>query len=139
MKVKRLNIQEKNHSFDVSLLFVTIFLCIFGLIMVYSASYYTAATRGLPGDYYFRRQLRSNLLGIALMLAAAFVPYHLHRISAPVLYAAALILMVLTNYTSLGYTAGGRTRWITLFGIRFQTADVNPQHYSQFSPRYRPL
>lgn len=124
MKVKRLNIQEKNHSFDVSLLFVTIFLCIFGLIMVYSASYYTAATRGLPGDYYFRRQLRSNLLGIALMLAAAFVPYHLHRISAPVLYAVALILMVLTNFTSLGYTAGGRTRWITLFGIRFQTAEV---------------
>ena len=124
MKVKRLNIQEKSHGFDVSLLFVTLFLCLFGLIMVYSASYYTATARGVAGDYYFQRQLRSNLIGIALMLAAAFVPYHLHRISAPVLYVIALVLMGLTNYTSLGYTAGGRTRWITLMGIRFQTAEV---------------
>ena len=67
MKVSRLNLQEQNqkYSFDISLLFVTLFLCVFGLIMVYSASYYTAEMKGLGGSYYFKRQLISDLVGIA--------------------------------------------------------------------------
>ena len=53
MKVRRLNLQDQNekHTYDISLLFVTVFLCVFGLIMVYSASYYTAEMKGLGSNY----------------------------------------------------------------------------------------
>ena len=63
MKVRRLSIPDENekHSYDISLLFVTVFLCVYGLIMVYSASYYTAEMKGLGSSYYFRRQLISDL------------------------------------------------------------------------------
>ena len=124
MKVKRLRFQEQKHGFDISLLFVTIFLCVFGLIMVYSASYYTAQTKELGATYYFERQLRADVLGILLMLVAAFLPFKLYKAAAIPLYVVALVLMLLTNFTSLGHTAGGRTRWITLAGVRFQTAEV---------------
>ena len=126
MKVRRLNLQEQNqkHSFDISLLFVTLFLCVFGLIMVYSASYYTAEMKGLGGNYYFRRQLISDLVGLTGLLILAFVPYRLLKWAVIPAYLGALLLMVLTNYTSLGHTAGGRTRWIRLFGVTFQSAEV---------------
>ncbi len=125
MNVKKLNLQEQKHGYDFSLLFVTIFLCVFGLIMVYSASYYTAEAKHLGATYYFFRQLRADLIGLGLMLLISFIPYRIYKIGVIPLYLAALILMVLTNFTSMGITAGGRTRWIQITrGISFQTAEV---------------
>ena len=126
MKVRHLNLreQEQKHGFDISLLFVTIFLCVFGLIMVYSASYYTAEMKGLGGNYYFKRQLISDLVGLGGLLLLTIVPYRLLKWAVIPAYAAALVLMFLTNFTSLGHTAGGRTRWITLLGITFQSAEL---------------
>ncbi|MBO4872321.1 MAG: FtsW/RodA/SpoVE family cell cycle protein [Lachnospiraceae bacterium] len=126
MKVKRLNLQDQQekHSYDISLLFVTVFLCVFGLIMVYSASYYTAEMKGLGSSYYFRRQLISDLVGLAGLLLLSWLPYRLYKWAVLPAYAVAIVLMILTNYTRLGHTAGGRTRWINLFGITFQSAEV---------------
>lgn len=126
MKIKRLNLQEEKqkHAFDISLLFVTVFLCVFGLIMVYSASYYTAEMKGLGGNYYFRRQLVSNLIGLGGLLILSFVPYRILKWAVIPAYLGSIVLMLLTNFTSLGHTAGGRTRWIRLFGVTFQTAEV---------------
>lgn len=124
MKVKRLNFQEQRHSYDISLLFVTLFLCVFGLIMVYSSSYYTAQMKGLGGDYYFKRQLISNLVGIVGLVILSLTPYRLFKWAVLPAYLVGILLMGLTNFTSLGHTAGGRTRWITLGPLRFQGAEV---------------
>lgn len=124
MKIKKLNFQEQNHAYDISLLFVTIFLCVFGLIMVYSASYYTAQMKGLGGTYYFKRQLISDLVGLGGLLLLSLLPYRLFKWGMIPAYIVAMILMILTNYTSLGHTAGGRTRWITIGPLRFQGAEV---------------
>ena len=75
MKVKRIDLREQKYGYDIGLLFVTIFLCIFGLIMIYSASYYTATVKGLSPNYYLRKQLTSTLIGLALMLVMAWIPY----------------------------------------------------------------
>ena len=126
MKVRRLSIPDENekHSYDISLLFVTVFLCVYGLIMVYSASYYTAEMKGLGSSYYFRRQLISDLVGLGGLLLLSWIPYRLYKWAVIPAYAVAILLMVLTNFTGLGHTAGGRTRWINLFGITFQSAEV---------------
>ena len=125
MKVKRIDLREQKYGYDIGLLFVTVFLCIFGLIMIYSASYYTAAMKGLGADYYLRKQLFSDLIGLGLLLVMAWIPYRIFygplSITA---YVMGGVLIVLTNFTSLGHTAGGRTRWITLFGQTFQTAEI---------------
>ena len=126
MKVRRLNLQDQNekHAYDISLLFVTVFLCVFGLIMVYSASYYTAEMKGLGSNYYFKRQLISDLVGLAGLLFLSWLPYRLYKWAVIPAYLVAMLLMILTNFTSLGHTAGGRTRWINLLGITFQSAEV---------------
>ncbi len=125
MKVKRIDLREQKYGYDIGLLFVTIFLCIFGLIMIYSASYYTATVKGLSPNYYLRKQLTSTLIGLGLMLVMAWVPYRIFNSwLSLVAYGAGFVLIILTTFTSLGHTAGGRTRWITLFGQTFQTAEI---------------
>ena len=125
MRVRRINLREQKYGYDIGLLFVTIFLCIFGLIMIYSASYYTAIVKGLSPSYYLNKQLVSTLIGLGLLLVMAAVPYRIFSGWLSVAaYGVGLVLIVLTTFTSLGHTAGGRTRWITLFGQTFQTAEV---------------
>ncbi|MBO4837855.1 MAG: cell division protein FtsW [Lachnospiraceae bacterium] len=125
MKVRRINLQEQKYGYDIGLLFVTVFLCIFGLIMIYSASYYTATVKELPANYYLKKQIISTLIGLGLLIAMAAIPYRVFcGWLSLVAYGAGLILIVLTTFTSLGHTAGGRTRWITLFGQTFQTAEI---------------
>ena len=125
MKVKRIDLREQKYGYDIGLLFVTIFLCIFGLIMIYSASYYTATVKGLSPNYYLRKQLTSTLIGLGLMFVMAWVPYRIFNSwLSLVAYGAGFVLIILTTFTSLGHTAGGRTRWITLFGQTFQTAEI---------------
>ena len=106
------------------MLLVTVFLCVFGLIMVYSSSYYTAEMKGLGGTYYFRRQLISDIIGLALLVVMSLIPYRIYRIGIIPVYILALGLMFLTNFTSMGHTAGGRTRWVTIAGLTFQTAEI---------------
>lgn len=50
--------------FDYSLLFVTIFIAGFGLIMIYSTSSYTAQMKFGNAQYYFKKQLMFMLAGV---------------------------------------------------------------------------
>ena len=126
MKVKRISLKEQKYGYDIGLLFVTIFLCIFGLIMIYSASYYTATVRGYGASYYLNKQLVSDLIGLGVLVFMSLLPYRFISSGWVIVpaYFAALVLMILTTISPLGHTAGGRTRWITLFGQTFQTAEI---------------
>ena len=54
--------------YDYSMLFLVIFLIFFGLIMLYSTSYYSASIHQNDGMYYLKRQGSFAILGIAVML-----------------------------------------------------------------------
>ncbi|MBQ4425837.1 MAG: cell division protein FtsW [Lachnospiraceae bacterium] len=117
------NTREKHY--DLSLLFITVFLCVFGLVMIYSASYYTAELKGFGGDYYFKKQLRNDLIGLGVLLVAAVVPYRLYKIGVYPLYVISIILMIMTNYLGFGINVNGRTRWMKVTrSISFQPSEV---------------
>lgn len=73
--------------------------------------------------YYLKKQLFSTVLGLVLMTFVANVPYHFWERFATLGYiiSAAMILLVLTP---LGYEANGAKRWIRIFGISLQPAEV---------------
>ena len=112
-------------GYDFSLLFVVLFLCVFGLIMIYSASYYTAETKLHNGMYYFRHQLMLYGIGLAGAVIASLIP---HRYFAWLVwpgYAAAVICMILTDFTKLGINTNGQTRWMRVTStISFQPAEL---------------
>ena len=58
--------RKNGFYFDYSLLFVLIFIVGFGLTMIYSTSSYTAQINYGNPEYYFKRQLIFDLLGLCV-------------------------------------------------------------------------
>lgn len=108
--------------FDYSLLFVTIFIAGFGLIMIYSTSSYTAQMKFGNTQYYFKKQLMFMLLGFAAMYVAYRIDYHVwHKLAFPVFICASLLVFALIPF---GSEANGATRWIRFGSFGVQPADV---------------
>jgi cell division protein FtsW len=66
-------------NFDYSIFAIVIILAMFGVVMVFSASYYTNQNNNLDGLYYFWQQLLGAGLGLAAMIILACVDYHIYR------------------------------------------------------------
>ena len=108
--------------FDYSLLFVTIFIAGFGLIMIYSTSSYTAQMKFGNAQYYFKKQLMFMLLGFAAMYVAYRIDYHVwHKLAFPIFICASLLVFALIPF---GSEVNGATRWVRFGSIGVQPADV---------------
>lgn len=114
--------KKKPRYVDYALIFIVFFMLAFGLVMLYSTSSYEAAMQLGDSMYYLKHQAVSMALGVGLMIVISFLPYHFYKRLAPGLYifAAAFIVAVIP----FGYTANGAKRWIRIFGISVQPAEV---------------
>ena len=117
--------KQGDYFFDYTLLFIVLFLLGFGLIMVYSTSFYDAsmtASLNYDGAYYLKHQAMAAVLGLAAMMVVSRIPYHFweHFALLGYLVSAVLIALVLTP---LGITANGATRWLNL-GVSVQPAEI---------------
>ncbi len=119
---------KRKSEYDFSLLFVVIFLSCFGLIMVYSASYYTARVQGFADAYYLKKQAIWYLIGIPEMIAVSLIPYQIwerHQFLTLLAYVGSVGIMILTNFTSLGKELNGKKRWLKLPGGQtVQSAEI---------------
>ena len=113
-------------TYDMNLVVAVIFLIVFGLIMIYSASYYTAsmsATFNNDPTYLLKNQLKYSVGGIVGMIVIANVPYRWWKKLAWPAIGLAIVLILLLK-TPLGVTVKGATRWIRLPGLgQFQVAE----------------
>jgi cell division protein FtsW len=86
---------------DVPLMLAAITLGIFGLLMVYSASWDYSVQQELPPAYYFQRQVVWMILGVIVSGALMFINYHWwQRLAVPamaVTVALLVIVLVLNN------------------------------------------
>ena len=114
-------------SFDTNLVVAVIFLIVFGLIMIYSASYYTASLKSsfnYDSAYLLKNQAMYSIVGIAAMLLVANIDYHKYRyLALPALIGSAVLILLLL-VPGLAVTVNGATRWIKIPGIgQFQVAE----------------
>ncbi len=112
--------------FDYNLLAVVIILICFGLVMLYSASFYKAASTFGDDMYFLIRQTAFSAFAVVIALVVAFFfDYHwiLRWLSWP-LYVLSLGFMFAARFTSLGTTAYGASRWIEIGPISFQPAEI---------------
>ena len=117
--------QVKNRRyFDYLLLFIVLFLLGFGLVMIYSTSSYVSSLN-YDGDglYFLRKQAIAVVLGLAVMTVVSFIPTELYKKLAPLIYFVSLasIFLVLTG---LGHESHGARRWIYIFGLSIQPAEI---------------
>lgn len=108
---------QKRIFFDYTLVFVVLFLVMFGLLMLYTASIYESG--------YFFKQCVISLLGVICMIAFSFIDYHIYaRKPIAVLIAAGSIISVLLVLTPLGVNLNGATRWIGIGSVTLQPAEI---------------
>ena len=112
---------KKRRFYDYSLIFIILFLLMLGLIMIYSASSYTADLKFKNSAYFVNKQLIFVGLGLILMIIVSIIPYQFWiKLSKPIyLVATGLVGAVLV----IGRDANGARRWINLFGIKFQPSE----------------
>lgn len=119
---KKIRFWNPGEYFDYSLLVIILFLVGFGLVMVYSASSYTAALDYGDSAYFFKRQAIFAVMGVACMLVISKIDYHfLKRLT--VLAFIGIGIMVIAVLL-VGSASGGSTRWLELGPLRFQPSEL---------------
>jgi len=110
---------------DTNLLVALFFIMVFGFVMIYSASYYTAGLSkayGYDSMYLLKNQVIYSMLGVVTMLAVSCINYHFWSRLAVVGYLACGVLILLLK-TPLGVTVKGATRWLRIGPVQFQVAE----------------
>ena len=121
--MKKKKKSQSGGKIDYSLMFIIIFLLCFGLVMLYSTSSYNALIKYGDAAYYLKKQVFATVIGIAVMLFLAYTDYHWLKKVAILAYFGSMVAICLVK-TSLGYSANGATRWISIMGISIQPAEV---------------
>jgi cell division protein FtsW len=114
-------------GFDQALLWVTVALLAFGLVMVYSASI------AMPDNPRFQRYAHTHFLlrhGVSIAVAFVFgllafqVPMKTWEAWAPRLFLMALFLLALVLVPVIGKGVNGARRWISIGIMNFQPSEL---------------
>ena len=101
---------------------LSIFLLVFGLIVVYAISPGLAAQKHVSDNYYVSKQLIAIGLGGVAFLAAASLPVAVwKRIEKPLIFTAIGSAVVVRLF---GERVNGAYRWIQIGGLSFQAAEL---------------
>lgn len=116
----------KPDTYDFGLLFVVLTLVLFGVVMIFSASYYSTMTsEAFHNDmfYYLKRQGMWAVMGIAGMIVCMNVPYQFWKRFAFLFYMISNFLLVILPF--VGKNVKGQTRWIEIGPIQFQPSEFS--------------
>lgn len=107
-----------------NMLLAIIFLCVFGLIMIYSASYYYAQTAyGYSSTYFLKNQAKYVILGLGMMVILSFIDYHVWKELSGFAIIGAFALVFLLLVPKIGVASHGAVRWLKFGPIQFQAAE----------------
>lgn len=107
---------------DFSLLIAIVILCAFGLVMLFSASYYTAQNSSLynyDGFYFLKSQAMYLAVGLVVMYVVSRVDYHFFDKIRVFTLVGTLLLMLLVLVPGLGVSRNGAQRWLGIPGTGF--------------------
>lgn len=125
--------RRKLHSYyDYSLLFLTLFLVCFGLVMIYSTSSYNAQRIYGDATYYLSKQALLGGAGILIMLFVSKIDYRIYITKLPIikirpvtlLYFLCIFLQIAVII--FGEETKGAKRWLEIGGLgKFQPSELS--------------
>jgi cell division protein FtsW len=111
-------------TFDKVLMADVLFLCAFGVVMVYAASAYMAMDVYKDPVFFLKREILFVFIGLGAMLLMANINYvHLRYLVFPLLLVC-LALMILVLIPGIGVRVGGAQRWLQVGGFQFQPSEL---------------
>lgn len=116
---------KTQHRMDYAILLTVTLLCAFGLVMVFSASYYYAqntASTNYDGYYYIRKQAVYLALGYPTMILLSFFDYK--RLEGFMVIGMLISLVLLVAVLIFGHELNGAKRWLVIAGQSIQPSEV---------------
>lgn len=127
---------QKNKRLNLILIALVAFLCLFGMLMIYSASSYSSGV--LYGDsfHFVKKQVFGFLVGIACFFFTYTFDYHRYYSLRYWVLGASVILLALVFVPGLGISANGARRWIGFGGVQLQSSEVAKFGFVIFTSSY---
>lgn len=111
-------------GYDFTVMFIVLTLVMFGVVMIFSSSYYktmTSANFDYDMFYFLKRQSVWAVLGFVAMVFCMNIPYTFWRRFAKLAYWLSNLFLVLLPF--IGIEAGGQKRWLGVGAMQFQPSE----------------
>lgn len=109
---------------DFLLALIVFLLCVFGVVMISSASIVLSQERFNSNFYYVTHQIIALIVGLAALVVGYLIDYRKWKNHALLLFLASLGLLILVFIPGLGVSFGGARRWISIGGQLFQPSEL---------------
>ena len=123
-------------KFDKILFSTVVILMLFGLLMIYSASYVWAEYKFNNSFHYCIYQGAFVLIGIFLMLFLSKIDYHVYYKNATKLLFIAIILLILVLIPGIGIVRNGSRSWFGIGGFGIQPSEFAKLALIIFTSKY---
>ena len=112
-------------KFDNLLNFAVIGLLAMGTLLVYAGTREWFRSYGLDPEYYLKRHTLNILIGALLAYGTTLIDYRLLRAYTPIIWAAAVLGLILVLIPGIGAEINGARAWISLpGGFQIQPAEL---------------
>ena len=111
-------------GYDFTVMFIVLTLVMFGVVMIFSSSYYktmTSADFDYDMFHFLKRQSVWAVLGFVAMVFCMNIPYTFWRRFAKLAYWLSNLFLVLLPF--IGIEAGGQKRWLGVGAMQFQPSE----------------
>jgi cell division protein FtsW len=135
----RAGASASEHEFDMNLVWVVLLLLSVGLLMVYSSSIASASESRFTRSsafYYLIRQALFVVIGILCALFVFDTSMRTWERLAPLLFVAAIVLLVVVLIPGIGRVVNGARRWIPMGPFSFQPSELMKVAMILFAARY---
>ena len=115
---------QKFKTRNIVLIGLIIFLCLFGMLMIYSASCYSSDVIYGDSFHFVKKQIFGFLLGVVLLIFTYKFNYHRYYRLRWWIIGISIVLLVLVFVPGIGISANGARRWIGFAGFNLQSSEV---------------
>ena len=120
---------------DFTIFLLVAALTMFGVVMVFSAGYYSTLAKSTDAYYFLKRQTAFAVSGFAILLAFSKIDYHSYSKYYKQI-AIFSVVMLLLLFTPLGVTVNFARRWIFIGPIRITPSEISKLAMIIFTATY---
>lgn len=115
---------RKINKLSLTLITLVVMLCLFGMLMIYSASSYSSAVLFGDAFHFVKKQAFGFALGIVLMIVTSLFDYHKYYKLRYWILGLSVVLLALVFVPGISISANGARRWIGFGGVNLQSSEV---------------
>ncbi len=119
---------KKPSATGIAVICLTLFLCVVGCVMVYSASSYSAQKNYGNEFFFLTKQIVGVCVGLVALVFFYFFDFSKLKKLKWIFFGLAVLGLVLVFVPGIGSSNYGATRWIKIAGVSFQ-----PSEFAKFA------